>query len=187
MQKDNALSSNFVYATFTILFILIGLITLASSMNLLVLRLATIDAEEKVQEKLEAAEAARQLVTVEGDVITHNKLLFEKSFAALASTNDRVAVPVVEPDQLSVCSCNCAETKLFYEVRNRLYCFNIRKRAQTNNQESQSQVNNESNNGHKKRLCFKSLFKIKRKNNNATSQPDDVVMEHLPSTSAHLS
>lgn len=107
MQKDNALSSNFAYACFTILFILTGLITLASSMNLLVLRLATINAEEQVQEKLEAAEARRQAVHLEGDVISPNGRLFVKE---------------EKPEQvetISVCSCACLDYKIWECKRNR--------------------------------------------------------------------
>lgn len=107
MQKDNVLSNNFAYACFTILFILTGLITLASSMNLLVLRLATINAEEQVQEKLEAAEARRQAVHLEGDVISPNGRLFVKE---------------EKPEQvetISVCSCACLDYKIWECKRNR--------------------------------------------------------------------
>ena len=107
MQKNNVLSHNYTYACFTILFILIGLTTLASSMNLLVLRLATINAEEQVQEKLEAAEARRQAVHLEGDVINPNGRLF---------------IAQEQPEQLetiSVCSCVCLDYKIWHLKRNR--------------------------------------------------------------------
>jgi hypothetical protein len=112
MQKDNALSNQFAYPCFTILFILTGLITLASSMNLLVLRLATINAEEQVQEKLEAEKARRQAVHLEGDVISPNSRLF---------------VTQEKPEQLetiSVCSCACLDYKIWHLKR--------RKRSKSN-------------------------------------------------------
>ena len=92
---------NIPYACFTIFYILTGLTTLASSMNLLVLRLATINAEEQVQEKLEAAEAQRQAVHLEGDVI---------------SPNTRLLVTQEKPEQydkISVCSCTCLDHRFF--------------------------------------------------------------------------
>jgi hypothetical protein len=94
-------NDNLSYACFTIFFILTGLTTLASSMNLLVLRLATINAEEQVQEKLEAAEAKRQAVHLEGDVI---------------SPNGRLLVTQEVPekcDTISVCSCTCLDHKIW--------------------------------------------------------------------------
>lgn len=107
MQKNNALSQNYAYACFTILFILIGLTTLASSMNLLVLRFATLIAEVQVQEKLEAAEARRQAVHLEGDVINPNGRLF---------------IAQEQPEQLetiSVCSCVCLDYKIWHLKRNK--------------------------------------------------------------------
>ncbi|CAF0756522.1 unnamed protein product [Brachionus calyciflorus] len=108
LQKNNFLSENLTYASFTILFILIGLTTLASSMNLLVLRLATINAEEQVQERLEQAEARRNAVHLDGDVI---------------SANTRLFVQQEKPEQLetiSVCSCACLDYKLFHTRRKKI-------------------------------------------------------------------
>lgn len=89
------------------MFILIGLTTLASSMNLLVLRIATISAEEQVAERLEAAELAKQAVHLEGDVINPN---IKKNYSN--SEN---------PEQLenvSVCSCACMDNG-FWRKRDR--------------------------------------------------------------------
>ena len=70
MQQNNALSENFSYDCFTIFFILTGLITLASSINLLVLRLAEDEAEEQIQERIEQEEAIKQIVHLDGDIIS---------------------------------------------------------------------------------------------------------------------
>ena len=75
LQTDNALSDKYSYACFTILFILTGLTTLASSMNLLVLKIASITAEEQVKEKIEQDEARRQMAHIDGDVINFNTRL----------------------------------------------------------------------------------------------------------------
>lgn len=95
------LNGNLSYACFTIFFILTGLTTLASTMNLLVLRLATINAEEHIQEKIEADEAKRQAVRLEGDVI---------------SPNGRLLVTQEMPehcDNTSVCSCTCIDSYMW--------------------------------------------------------------------------
>ncbi len=106
MQKNDTLDKNLAYACFTIMFILTGLITLASSMNLLVLRLATINAEEQVQEKLVAAEALRNAVRVEGDVISPNMRQF-------ATTQENQLASEQLSDTISVCSCACMDYKVF--------------------------------------------------------------------------
>jgi len=111
MQENGTLNQNIPYACFTIFYILTGLTTLASSMNLLVLRLATINAEEQVQEKLEAAEAQRQAVHLDGDVI---------------SPNTRLLVTQEKPEQydkISVCSCTCLDRRLLnFERKSKTGC-----------------------------------------------------------------
>ncbi len=106
LQKNNYLSNNFAYACFTILFILIGLTTLASSMNLLVLRLATINAEEKLTERLEQAEARRNAVRLEGDVISRPKTNAQDA-------NNANKQSAIETDNISVCSCACMDNQMW--------------------------------------------------------------------------
>jgi hypothetical protein len=111
MQTNSALSKSLLYPCFTILFILVGLTTLASSMNLLVLRLATINAEEQVQEKLEAAEALRQAVHLDGDVINPQGRLF--------ITQETIPHQENLSDNISVCSCVCLDHKAWKFGRHR--------------------------------------------------------------------
>jgi len=106
MQTNSALSKSLIYPCFTILFILVGLTTLASSMNLLVLRLATINAEEQVQEKLEAAEALRQAVHLDGDVINPQGRLFITQ-ETISPRQENLS------DNISVCSCVCMDHKVW--------------------------------------------------------------------------
>jgi hypothetical protein len=125
MQKNNKLSKNLPYACFTILFILIGLTTLASSMNLLILRLASINAEEQVKEKLEQAEALRQAVHLEGDVINPNGRI-------------DFLTPQEKPEQeenISVCSCACLD---YHINRKRKFLFFKKSNAKQKNQSSMS-------------------------------------------------
>lgn len=107
LQTKNALSSNLSYACFTIFFILIGLITLASSMNLLVLHLVSITIEEQVQEKIEQDEARRQMAHVEGDVINFS----DKQLSTIKEDNKPMPVSQIKDsqDNISVCSCSCFE------------------------------------------------------------------------------
>lgn len=75
-------------------------------MNLLVLRLATINAEEQVQERLEAAEARRNAVHLEGDVIQPNTRLF--------NTTEKPE----QVETISVCSCACLDYKIWHHQQN---------------------------------------------------------------------
>ena len=94
------------YACFTIIFILTGLTTLASSINLLVLHLASLTAEENRAEEKEADEKRRQMVRLEGDIINLNEQVFIQS-----KENPE------ELDNISVCSCNCIQYKSFNSER----------------------------------------------------------------------
>lgn len=71
-------------------------------MNLLVLRLATINAEEAVQERREAAEARRNAVHLEGDVIQPNARVF--------NTTEKPE----QVETISVCSCACLDYKIWH-------------------------------------------------------------------------
>ena len=105
LQKNRDLS-NTGYACFTIIFILTGLTTLASSINLLVLHLASLTAEENRAEEKEADEKRRQMVRLEGDIINLNEQVFIQS-----KENPE------ELDNISVCSCNCIQYKSFNSER----------------------------------------------------------------------
>lgn len=149
LQSNNALSNNLSYAFFTIFFILIGLIILASSMNQLVLRLASITVEEQIQEKFEHDEAIRQMAFVEGDVINFN----EKSGSAKE-------VPEEVKDNMSVCSCNCVEYDFCAGKRWRK---KARKSSNTNSQSNLSDLYNTST------LGSRSFYgKVKRLNYEAS-------------------
>lgn len=125
-------------------------------MNLLVLRLATINAEEQVQERLEAAEARRQAVHLEGDVISPNSRLF--------------AVQPEKPEQLdtiSVCSCACLDYKIFHNKRskrkaflkNELEAFNLTNSSVcTQNNINTSNNNTISDNREKRYFSMSSIF-----------------------------
>jgi hypothetical protein len=145
MQKNSALSNS--YACFTIIFILTGLTTLASSINLLVLHLASLTAEEKVQEKLEADEARRQMVHLDGDIINLHDRTFEHK------ENPEMLV-----DNVSVCSCNCMQS----------FSMEQRKRKKNNKSSKKSNSPNETIECDKLAL---SKFSLKETNNKSTSKP----------------
>jgi hypothetical protein len=121
LQKKNFLSNNFAYACFVILFILVGLTTLASSINLLVLRLASLNAEEQVQERLEQAEAKRQQVRLEGDVISRPKFNQSTSNNAQMNSNNNNNNNDNQnnSDGISVCSCACMDNRALLNCRPR--------------------------------------------------------------------
>ena len=161
MQNNSMLDGNVAYACFTIFFILTGLTTLASTMNLLVLRLATINAEEHIQEKIEADEARRQAVHLEGDVI---------------SPNDRLLVKQEVPEQCdttSVCSCTCMENKMWKS-----------KKRKRNNASSKCRIKRLSNSkyGHNEysdksspnKLLAKFCFKSGAASNSKISLPENI-------------
>ena len=70
MQTNNNLTNNFFYACFNIMHVLLALATFAACANLLVLRLARLNAEERVLERLEMDEQMRQAVHLDGDIIS---------------------------------------------------------------------------------------------------------------------
>ncbi|KAI3387981.1 hypothetical protein SNEBB_004408 [Seison nebaliae] len=95
MQKKEMLNRSPAYYAFTVLFIVSVLTFGASSINLLVLKLVSINTEEERKEKLQLEEAIRQQVTVKGDVISENTRIVIK---------DKEEKPE-EEDLVSVCSC----------------------------------------------------------------------------------
>ena len=158
MQSNSMLNDNLTYACFTIFFILIGLTTLASTMNLLVLRLATINAEEQIQEKIEAAEAKLQAVHLEGDVI---------------SPNGRLLVTQEVPencDTVSVCSCTCLDHKIWKKKARKSSNFSPKNKVKRLALQYGDCNHKNSKDGIFMTLCFKSGAVSKSK----TSLPDQI-------------
>ncbi|XP_012544632.2 potassium channel subfamily K member 9-like [Bombyx mandarina] len=89
LQNDQALTSKPGYVALSLVFILFGLAVVAASINLLVLRFMTMQAEENARD--EDKEGSRTLLPIEGHGI-----------AARQRSHD---------DQASVCSCNCLGNK----------------------------------------------------------------------------
>lgn len=165
MQKNNALSNDFTYVSFTILFILTGLTTLASSMNLLVLRLATINAEEQVQIKLQAAEAQAQRCYLDGDIINHRKLF---------KVDEEMPDKAIE-DNVSVCSCACLDND--NPFRCKICCFNTKTNSNKNVPKikvKKNKITNDNETNNKSFAFFYESSIVKRlgsnKRNNANRQ-----------------
>ena len=98
LQKNNVLQQKPHYVTFSIIFILFGLIVISALMNLLVLRFLTMNTEDERRDELEAAAAAQTAVRLDGDVITSSA---NGNIVSQAQENPEYS------DQLSVCSCSC--------------------------------------------------------------------------------
>ncbi|CAH0400337.1 unnamed protein product [Chilo suppressalis] len=89
LQNDQALTSKPGYVALSLVFILFGLAVVAASINLLVLRFMTMQAEENARD--EEKEGSRTLLPIDGHVITSRQRSHD--------------------DQASVCSCNCLGNK----------------------------------------------------------------------------
>lgn len=104
LQNDNALMNKPGYVALSLVFILFGLAVVAASINLLVLRFMTMNAEDMKREEAEnkvAAAAASQSLAYQNEVNYSNTISMSKE-AAVAQLNY-----CVDEDQMSVCSCNC--------------------------------------------------------------------------------
>ena len=66
LQKPSMLQQQPEYVAFSIVFILLGLTVISAAMNLLVLRFLTMNTEDERRAELEAMEAARTAVRLEG-------------------------------------------------------------------------------------------------------------------------
>ncbi|KAJ0173784.1 hypothetical protein K1T71_010933 [Dendrolimus kikuchii] len=89
LQNDQALTSKPGYVALSLVFILFGLAVVAASINLLVLRFMTMQAEENARD--EDKDSCRTILPLEGHPI-----------ASRQRSHD---------DQASVCSCNCLGNK----------------------------------------------------------------------------
>ncbi|KAF5308152.1 hypothetical protein FQR65_LT06332 [Abscondita terminalis] len=94
LQNDNALQKKPGYVALSLIFILFGLAVVAASINLLVLRFMTMNAEDIRRDDAELQPSSQEVLTLEGEV--NGKLL---AGHALIGDDDL--------DQTSVCSCNC--------------------------------------------------------------------------------
>lgn len=98
LQNDNALQNKPGYVALSLVFILFGLAVVAASINLLVLRFMTMNAEDIRRDDNELQSSSHHVVTLDGEVMAVNgKLLSGHPYIG----------DVIEIDQMSVCSCNC--------------------------------------------------------------------------------
>lgn len=98
LQNDQALINKPGYVALSLVFVLFGLAVVAASINLLVLRFMTMNAEDIKRDDEEMVAASENVLTVDGDVLALNgKILAEGANSA----------PEDEEDQASVCSCSC--------------------------------------------------------------------------------
>ncbi|KAK0078292.1 hypothetical protein PV325_002720 [Microctonus aethiopoides] len=106
LQNDQALSTKPGYVALSLVFILFGLAVVAASINLLVLRFMTMNAEEVRRDDNELQSASHHVLTLDGEVVAVNGKLLAGHVPMIHDTDDCV----------SVCSCTClgtANTDLF--------------------------------------------------------------------------
>ncbi|KAK6621596.1 hypothetical protein RUM44_001403 [Polyplax serrata] len=98
LQNDQALTKKPGYVALSLVFILFGLAVVAASINLLVLRFMTMNAEDVRREDVELQASTEHVITLDDDVVNVNgKLLAGHIGTAMGS----------DVDQISVCSCTC--------------------------------------------------------------------------------
>ncbi|PNF38465.1 Two pore potassium channel protein sup-9 [Cryptotermes secundus] len=98
LQNDQALINKPGYVALSLVFILFGLAVVAASINLLVLRFMTMNAEDVRREDNELQSASHHVLTLDGEVLSVNGKLLAGH--VLLDCNDQA-------DQVSVCSCTC--------------------------------------------------------------------------------
>lgn len=96
LQKDSMLQNKPHYVALSVIFILFGLAVISAAMNLLVLRVLTLNQEDERRDEIQAAVAAQNAVHLEGDVITGNSTV-------VGNAQERPEFQEV----VSVCSCSC--------------------------------------------------------------------------------
>ncbi|CAG0895047.1 unnamed protein product, partial [Cyprideis torosa] len=101
LQNDKALVMNHRYVAMSLIFILFGLAVVAASMNLLVLRFMTLDAEDLIKREEEMFSASQHVVTLEDELIG--------GYSALTPppVTETPRGKLILEDQTSVCSCTC--------------------------------------------------------------------------------
>ena len=99
LQQDNALQQRPEYVIFALFFIMFGLAVIAALLNLMLLKFMTMNTEDENRDEIEALEAARLTVKLDGDIIM-GEIVAEGRFC-------NSGVPGSESDLRSVCSCTC--------------------------------------------------------------------------------
>lgn len=103
LQQDNALTDKPEYVAFVLVFILFGLAIVAACLNLLVLRLVTLNTEDERRDEAAAVKAAQGAVRLDGDVITANGSILSGQIAHQHGGGSLINLD----DSKSVCSCSC--------------------------------------------------------------------------------
>lgn len=94
LQNDSALMNKPGYVALSLVFILFGLAVVAASINLLVLRFMTMNAEDLKRDEEESKAAAAAAYQSEINYMDASAVMARGNFC-------------MDDDQMSVCSCNC--------------------------------------------------------------------------------
>lgn len=108
LQKDGALENRPEYVTFSLIFIVLGLVLVGAAMNLLVLRFLTLNTEDEKRDKREAKLAERGLVRI-GSLKGRRKYSSRSESEEPTGMIESLAQIPVEAETASVCSCSCYE------------------------------------------------------------------------------
>ena len=97
LQQDNALQQRPEYVIFALFFIMFGLAVIAALLNLMLLKFMTMNTEDENRDEIEALEAARLTVKLDGDIIM-GEIVADKRFCNSGASEEELR---------SVCSCTC--------------------------------------------------------------------------------
>jgi len=102
LQQDNALTDKPEYVAFVLIFILLGLSIVAAWLNLLILRLITLNTEDERRDEAAAVKALQGAVRLEGDIITANGSILSGQIPREQGRGSMINLD----DSKSVCSCS---------------------------------------------------------------------------------
>ena len=89
LQQDNALQSQPEYVIFALFFIMFGLAMIAALLNLILLKFMTMNTEDENRDEIEALEAARMTVKLDGDIIM-GEIVADKRYQASFGGSEEV-------------------------------------------------------------------------------------------------
>ena len=89
LQQDNAVQQRPEYVIFALFFIMFGLAVIAALLNLMLLKFMTMNTEDENRDEIEALEAARMTVKLDGDIIM-GEIVADKRYQASFGGSEEV-------------------------------------------------------------------------------------------------
>ena len=109
LRQDNALERKIYYVVLVISFILFGLAIMAAGLNLMVLKLMTLNAEDEKRDKEQAMQKAAKNPRLHGDII------LQQNEVSHWQVEDEDSMEEIK----SICSCTCNSCNPFQHINRR--------------------------------------------------------------------